>query len=456
MALSWQLVLEGHIICLLAAVLVVCSYKQVLPFFISDVQETPRLVKSAFALTIGTSFMVFFLVLCEFGQWIPLIRSLAWHVSIWTLLALLIAILPLFLDYTYFSEAAGGTSRYRHCCMALAFGAQLYFFYRIGDFIPQGNSTPQTFLAACVLRVGFLGISSMALVSGFGAVSALWSVFHHKRIVSDFEVVRLRQSISMAHEQIQAKARLLEKLEVRHAQDESILARLIGSSSMSNEFDVVQNDLSHMHDLHNELIADLTSTQAALDEQLRSQTAMGICLKSFDILFSLYCIYRILATVYNLTPWKQTTSIDPVSRFLALLVTHYGEFDKERMVRLVGFLLSGMVIVGSLRACLLVLAKISKILPRLINQQSMALLFACLMGSYNVATAIVLCRSLPSAYGRNILSNLGTSLDQSRFDIWFDSVFLIGVLVTGLTLFFQRKLSGLDLTDATIESEKSV
>lgn len=448
--------IETLLVLVLTSSLIACSYKHILPFFVSEIQETSRAVRAVFALTTGISFLVFFLIMCEFGDWIPSIRSMSWHVSISALLVLMVVVLPLSLDYSYFSEGAGVTTRYKHCCTILAFGAQLYFFYRIGDFIPEGQTNEHSFLASCVLRVGFLGISAMALVSGFGAVSALWSVFSKRRVVSDFEVTRLRQSIDMSHEQIAAKSRLLTKVEARHAQDESLLARLIGSSP-SQEIVNLQDELSAMQDLHSALIADLVSMQAALDDQARAQTVTGFVLNSFDVLFAFYCVYRISATIYNLTPWKQVSSVDPVSQLLSLIVVHYDEnIDRETWSRMVGFLLSGVVIVGSLRACLLVLARMSKILPRLINQQSMALLFACLIGSYNVATAIVLCRNLPSAYGRNILSNLGASLDQSRFDIWFDSVFLLGVFFTGLILFIQRKLSGSDLGDTATVYEKSV
>lgn len=447
---------ESLLVLSLGALFIAGSYRHILPFFVNEVHETPKLVKAAFALTSGTSFLVFFLVLCEFGQWIPSIRSLSWHISITCLALLIVVVLPLLLDHYYFSDGTSLSNRDKHCCTVLAFATQLYLFYRIGDFIPTGSFEPQSFLAACVLRVGFLGISAMALVSGFGAVSAVWSVFTKSRVVSDFEVTRLRQSISSSHDQIATKARSLSKAEARDAQDESLLTRLIGSST-SSEAERLRDELSTLQDLHNTHIADLTSAQAALDYQARAQSVTGIMLNIFDILFSAYCVYRVFATIYNLTPWRQVSSIDPVSRLLSLIVAHYDEnIDRETWARMVGLLLSGIVIVGSLRACLLVLARMSKVLPRLINQQSMALLFACLIGSYNVATAIVLCRNLPLAYGRNILSNLGANLDQSRFDVWFDSVFLLGVCSTGIILCIQKKLSGTDSGSIVLENEKSV
>lgn len=456
MALDWQAVAGLFLILTLSSAFVVLSYRYALPFFIKEVETTPWIVKVAFSLTTGISFLVFFLVWAEFGRWIPSIRSLAWQISISILLVLMILVLPAMLDFNYFSEGTGITNRYRYVFTVLAHLTQLYVFYRIGDFIPTGETTTHPFLTACVVRVGFLGISAMALVSGFGAVSALWNIFSVKRRVSELEVIRIKQSIEVSHEQMDAKARLLTKLEARQAEENGLFARLLGATS-SQEVSFVQAELSDMQDLHNTLIADLTAAQAAFDDQARAKTALGLALKAFDVVFSVYCIYRIFSTTYNLSPWKDSQSSDPISKLLALLAAHYDEnIDQESWARMIGFFLSGIVIAGSLRACLLVLAKVSKVLPRLINQQSMAMVFAILIGSYNIATAIVVCRNLPSAYGKNILSNLGASLEQSRFDVWFDLVFLIGVLITGLVLFLQQKLSGVDTTEEVTENEKRV
>lgn len=165
---------------------------------------------------------------------------------------------------------------------------------------------------------------------------------------------------------------------------------------------------------------------------------MGWLTKIFDFLFSLYCLYRIVGTTWNLTPWRSPRS-DPISQLIALAATNNYEIDQEMWARQISFLLSGVVILGSIRAVLLVLAKASRNLPRLINQNSMALAFAIFLGCYNVSVALLLCRNLPTRYSKVIASGLGASIDIGYFDLWFDAVFLGGVTVTTIILWMQKK-----------------
>ncbi|CCG80785.1 Putative uncharacterized protein [Taphrina deformans PYCC 5710] len=455
MACNWETINASTCALSLLALFITLSYKQALPVFISELDSTPRAVKAAFAITSGLSVLVFYLIWAEFGDWIPSIRATVWHSSIISLLVLMIVVLPIMLDYSYFSDGTGITNRYKVFFTLLTFATQLYVFYAIGNILPRDVTKSQTFLVACVLRIGFLGISAIALVSAFGAMSACYNLFSRKRIVSEFELARLKQSSDSSAEHIEAKVRLIKKLEAREAETAGIVARFMGSPS-SQELVAAQTDLCTLQDLHNSLLADLMAAQAAFDDQNRNKTTGGVLFRAFDVVFVIYCVYRICTTVWNLTPWKSESS-DPVSQLLALIAAHYDEnIDREMWARSIGFMLSGIVILGSLRACLLVLARMSKVLPRLINQQSMALVFALLIGLYNVATAIVLCRNLPLTFGHSIRNNLGASLDQSRFDVWFDGVFLVSCLLTALILFGQQKLAGLEIDDPRTESEKRV
>lgn len=455
MAINWTVVFESTSVLALLLSLIVVSYRYALPVFISELEATNRPIRLAFSLTSGTSFLVFFLIWAEFGQWISSIRAIAWHTSIIALLTLLIVVLPLTLNFTYFSDGAGLKNRFRIPFALVTYGLQIYLFVMLGKVIPQDETTSQSFLTACVLRIGFLGVTAMALVSGFGAISSLWNLSSKRRLVSEFEISRLRQSMEIAQEQLEAKARLIRKLEIRTVESDGLFARLLGAES-SADMVTAEADYSDLSDLHNSLLADLIAAQAIFEDQKREKTKIGMLYKTFDVLFSIYCLYRICTTTWSLTPWKSDAS-DPVSQLLALLVAHYDEnIDQESWARSFGFMLSGIVIMGSLRACLLVLARMSKVLPRLINQQSMALVFALLIGLYNMATAIVLCRNLPSEFGKNIRHNLGTSLDQSRFDIWFDSVFLVSCVMTTLILFVQYRVCGVDADDLRSETEKRV
>ncbi|ORY84818.1 Abscisic acid G-protein coupled receptor-domain-containing protein [Protomyces lactucae-debilis] len=418
------------------------SYHYAIPHYLAAAQ-IGTLVQATCALTLGFSFLIFFLIWAEFGDWVPSIRALAWQSSIACLLALMVLILPLLMNYGFFSEGTGVSARYRYLCTLLALGAELYLFYRLGDFLPS-QTISHSFLQACVIRVGILGILTMALLSGFGAVSAIEQAVLPRRAVTETEVARLQEAVHMAEDQLEMKVRALEKQEAREAeaQHRGFVARWMGAISRNSEVEEMRLGVLGMQELLASLQADAATGQATLDDQQAAKTWRGKLFKVLDVLFSLYCVYRIAFTLYNLTPWKGQ-ALDPVSRVLGLLATHYDEdIDRVTLTRQIGFLLSGVVIAGSLRACLISLARLSKVLPHVINQRSMALGFANILGSYNIATAIMLCRSVPSDYGKTILGNLGAALDQSQFEVIFDRCFILGTFGTTVILVLQRKMGG--------------
>jgi hypothetical protein len=445
---------QGLAICYLfglVALFTWLSHRYAIPHYLATAQIS-TVVQVASSLTLGLSFFLFFLIWAEFGDWVPSARGLAWHATIQCLLVLMVLVVPLLMNYGFFAEGAGVSARYRYLCTLLAQGAQLYLFYRLGDLIPtqsvtqtETQSQEQSFLQACVVRVGILGILTMSLLAGFGAVSAIEQAAVPRRVVTDTEVMRLQEAVRIAEDQLDTKRRLLEKREARDAevQHRGFVARWLGAASASSsEAEEMQQGVLAMQELLVSLQADAAAAQATLDDQRAAMTWRGKLFAVLDIAFSIYCVYRIVFTVINLTPFKKQ-EVDPVSRLLGLIATHYDDqIDKVTLTRQIGFLLSGAMIAGSLRACLISLARLSKVLPHVINQRSMALGFANILGSYNIATAIMLCRTVPSDYSRTILGNLGAALDQSQFEIIFDRCFLLGTLGTTLILYLQRKMSG--------------
>src|SRR6266496_2841439 len=58
----------------------------------------------------------------------------------------------------------------------------LYLFYQLGSFLPIERNVfllipTRTITEACVLRIGAMGVTFMAVLSGFGSICAGWETY---------------------------------------------------------------------------------------------------------------------------------------------------------------------------------------------------------------------------------------------------------------------------------------
>ena len=80
---------------------------------------------------------------------------------------------------------------YRLLIPTIAVLVFLYLFYQLGSFFPLERNvfqqiTTRTFTEGCVLRIGAIGVTLMAMLSGFGSICAGWETYlspHRFRIL---------------------------------------------------------------------------------------------------------------------------------------------------------------------------------------------------------------------------------------------------------------------------------
>src|SRR5277367_3910776 len=116
-----------------------------------------------------------------------------------------------------------GLSRgYRILIPGIPFVVFIYLFYQLGAFLPLPEKThffwrveSRSLTEECVLRIGAMGVTLMAVLSGFGSICAGWETYlaRHRlvmpvdsevtgRLVSDADVVRARTSVEMTQQLI--------------------------------------------------------------------------------------------------------------------------------------------------------------------------------------------------------------------------------------------------------------
>jgi hypothetical protein len=198
------------------------------------------------------------------------------------------------------------------------------------------------------------------------------------------------------------------------------------------------------------LQSNLASLLSVYTRQSTRNTPLGLLSLVTRHIFALYCIYRILASGWSnirllLGKRRITADEDPISRILAILAKAWIStgnavaLDIEGYRHLIGFILVGVVIGGSINAVMSTIRRMSRSAP--LSAATYTLLISFLSGTYFVSTAVMLRSNLPDMYVGGIANALGSSLRRGIFEEWFDVVFFIVAVVTQAGLMIARNWS---------------
>jgi hypothetical protein len=287
-----------------------------------------RLAAMVFATSIGLSAVLVELLLCEISDSLhPAARGLALKVTLSSLLVLSILVTPALelhgLTKTLLGSSADGASTKRamkplmRITMEVAlFSAWLVVFW----YIPQASvlsslhsvetgghlDGDHAFTEACLERIGIIGISLMASLAGFAAVSNLWQTFGVRhRPVRETDISRKEAGLNATEEMLAVKQSRLRALQRKIAesapsqQESGFMTRMIGNfrgSTEAQEQRSLEMEISGLETMRFTLSASLSTMRTRFTEQQRSRTKSGKLLSLINTIFALYCAYRIFAT----------------------------------------------------------------------------------------------------------------------------------------------------------------
>jgi Abscisic acid G-protein coupled receptor len=230
-----------------------------------------------------------------------------------------------------------------------------------------------------------------------------------------------------------------------------------------SELNTLQAEIKGLSQMISSLQSQHSSLHTLHHRQIQRNTPRGILSLLTRHSFALYCLYRILATGWsnfrlllgNSTTTETTAGEDPVSRILALLTkawisTTNVPFDIEAYGRLIGFILVGVVIAGSINAVMSTIQRLSRSTP--LAPATYTLSMSWLSGTYFVSTAVMLRSNLPETYVGGIGNAFGSSLQRGIFEEWFDLTFFVVAVVTGVGLLVVRSWS--DELDIELEGKE--
>ncbi|KAJ4993878.1 Golgi pH regulator [Stagonosporopsis vannaccii] len=428
-----------------------------------------------FSINIALSAVLAELIFCEItNTGNRTTRALALKITLPSLLFLLVVATPALEIHSVVSGAGwstGGTQRGHRkvarilelCGLAVWLAAFWYLGSGLlGTYLHEESYVhDHTFSEGCLERIGVIGISMMASLTGFAAVSSLWQTFGVKyRPVSDSDIARKQAGIQATNDMLLAKESRLRAVERKltdHPQ-EGLLGRVVGTFRGNpdlQERNMLRLEIQGLETMRHTLQHSQSNLQNRRQMQVRSHTAYGRILNAFSFVFALYCAYRIIATsVTTLRRFSSSSasfaSSDPINNFLALLAKHWDPtIDRAAWSRTISFLLSGVILLLSFNAVLQTFYLFSRAAPGILHhaQANFALLISQIAATYVISSALLLRSNLPVEMKSAISDALGAPLEPSFTERWFEGWFLAASAMTAIGLWAGKRLKGSEWDD---------
>ncbi|KAH8894870.1 G protein-coupled receptor [Thozetella sp. PMI_491] len=477
-----------------------------------------RIAAVTFSATVGLATVLGELILAEISDLVAAhARTLALRFTVPTLLFLLIVLIP-FLElqsivagsgWTFQRTAKGRLPRMAWIMQLAAFGSWLFVFWSLGRAVPVADERDYLYLRhdgagenfdstgmtigrasahkdslgdtleagglarACLERIGVIGISLMALLSGFASVSSPWHTFadnraYKRRPVTDADIARKQSGLEATSELLITKRHRLRSLQRKvaaHAETAQgpqgsssggLMGKMIGSLKTiggaggdAAEIKSLQLEISGLETMEANLSSSLSLLRSRQAAHARDGTALGRLLAIPSYAFSLYCVYRIMATLLTTLrrmyyPAASFSSSDPINRFLGLLAKHWDpKLDQIAWARQISFLLSGVILAASANSVLQTFHLFAKWAPGLLYhaQANLALLIGQIAATYVISAALLLRSNLPKEVGSHIGDVLESALEPGFVDRWFEGWFLVASVATAAGIWVGRKIS---------------
>ena len=473
-----------------------------------------------FSVTIGLATVMAELILSEISELVNAhARTVALRFTVPTLLFFLVVLIP-FLElqsiiagagWSFQRTAKGRVPRVAWALQLTAFGAWLFLFWSLGSAVPMANendylyqrhggdgesfdSTGMTIgrasahketvgdvleqgglSRACLERIGVIGISLMALLSGFASVSSPWYTLsdnrsYRRRPITDADIARKESGLEATSELLLTKRHRLRSLQrkvaalaegaaggAQGATSSGLMGKMLGSlkgitggGGDAAEIKALQLEISGLETMEASLSSSLGVLRSRQAAHARDGTLLGRLLVIPSYAFSLYCVYRIIATTMTTLrrmyyPAASFSSSDPINRFLGLLAKHWDpKLDQIAWAHQISFLLSGVILAASANSVLQTFHLFAKWTPGLLYQAqaNLALLIGQISATYVISAGLLLRSNLPREVGRNVGDALESALEPGFVDRWFEGWFLVASVATAAGIWVGRKIAG--------------
>lgn len=391
-----------------------------------------------FCLTFALSVSILSLLVFELTGFLqPSSRAMLWRVNLLAMLINLQVLLPYYLAYGILGGFGCKRVPAVIGAMILLLGSWM-FMYRLGS-VGAAKAYPLLTLEGGITRISMVGITSLAILSGFGAVNYPFEVFSSSsRGASHFRTLHSRQQqLSQTLDLIAKKKKrlALDRMNSGRASKKNAQAAMNSSISVAEikGLEQLSSDIfSEIASLHKSVSAPVRSTFTAI-----SGVAMGV-----------FCLFRLVTSAWRIVFWNiGGVGQDPVTPLVTYIFEKMhlsgGGFDAAVIVTTTSSILMGILVILQTRGFLLTLLQISRAMAigggKPILEPVWATLLSLAMGTCFTSSVLLMRMNLPPQYRVAITAALG-DIQFGFYHRWFDLVFVIsGVTSAAVLLTLDRK-----------------
>lgn len=392
-----------------------------------DYEVKHKKVQLVFSVTLTLSCALYELIIFEMVDWLNSnSRYLFWAIILYLLLFMLIVLNPLYIFYCITSNTSFVRNNYPLQTAIVIWLIFLMLFWKIGDTFPLSGTRHNCLsLVELVSRVGVLGVTSMAVLSGFGAVNTPYTLMKYFiRNVSEEEIVKLERKLMETMEKI-----TLKKEEVLIAKKKSV--------KNDNTLDL-NFEISELEKLSRTLFLEIHEDRNNLERLEWSKTKVGVYSNFLGYFLAVYCIWKLVTSSLNII-FENAAKDDVLSRSIEMAAKFLGlNVDVKYWTQHISFALVGHIVVTNIKGLLATVTKLFSQVSSNKNSNTIVLMLAQIMGMYFLSSILLLRMNLLPEYRVIIMREL-TDLRFDFYDRWFDGIFIVSALTSVVTLHSVHK-----------------
>jgi hypothetical protein len=316
----------------------------------------------------------------------------------------------------------------------------LALFWKVGDPFPILSPKHGILsIEQCISRVGVIGVTVMAFLSGFGAVNYPYTCMSYfvknvtrqdviiveKRLIQTFDMISFKKKrIALGERE------LLNKMNTMTEQS-GIWSRFktaVMQPSLSQQnISVIRQEVGGLEEMGRQLFLEIVDLNNTLDRIDFSKTFRGKYFNTMGFFFAIYCVGKICLSSINII-FDRVGKVDPVTKSIEIAVTYFHiNFDVQFWSQHISFILVGIIMITSIRGLLITLTKFFYAISSSNSSNIIVLVLAQIMGMYFVSMVLLMRMNVPAQY-RVIISQVLGELQFSFYHRWFDVIFLVSAL----------------------------